>query len=103
MAGGGRHLKIANGRYAGRIQLGASTISLIFKFTAAPHRQKALPGGECNALANIDAIVAVLLEIGSRVLTARGVRAPPRRSYVQKSSAARARWSGRSRPSRNEE
>jgi hypothetical protein len=32
-------LKILNGRYAETIQFGASTISLIFKSTAAPHRQ----------------------------------------------------------------
>jgi hypothetical protein len=33
------HLKMLKGRYADTIQLGASTISLIFKSTAAPHRQ----------------------------------------------------------------
>ena len=36
-----RYLKMLNGRYADTIQLGASTISLIFKSTAAPHRQYA--------------------------------------------------------------
>jgi hypothetical protein len=33
------YLKMLRGRYADTIQLGASTISLIFKSTAAPHRQ----------------------------------------------------------------
>jgi hypothetical protein len=32
-------LKMLSGRYAETIQFGASTISLIFKSTAAPHRQ----------------------------------------------------------------
>ena len=34
-----RYLKMLSGRYADTIQLGASTISLIFKSTAALHRQ----------------------------------------------------------------
>ena len=34
-----RYLKMLSGRYADTIQLGASTISLIFKSTAAPHKQ----------------------------------------------------------------
>lgn len=33
------YLKMLRGRYADTIQLGASTISLIFRSTAAPHRQ----------------------------------------------------------------
>lgn len=32
-------LKMLSGKYADTIQLGASTISLIFKSTAAPHKQ----------------------------------------------------------------
>ena len=33
------YLKMLSGRYADTIQLGASTTSLIFRSTAAPHRQ----------------------------------------------------------------
>jgi hypothetical protein len=35
------YLKMLSGKYADTIQLGASTISLIFKSTAAPHKQYA--------------------------------------------------------------